>query len=131
MVNWWYRLSTAERFGMRILIVEDKREVTTLWRLGINDANPDAEVVIAHTIEEAREAYRADPNFDLISMDGCVPGNEHNTAGLIREIRRLGYTGPLVAASDSEAYRRQMMKEGCSDDVPKGEMLAYFLRQVG
>ena len=103
----------------KVLIVEDRDTTQSGYRASLQD---DVQLLQAFTIEQAREIFGANPDIDLIVMDGCVPGFEINTPPLVREFRKT-FRGPIIATSSSSDYRQELMLAGCSHEVgSKGDV---------
>ncbi len=104
----------------KILLVEDNPQYQLDWEKKLCRY----EVVInqAFDLEGAQKILdRSDP-FDLVVVDGCVPGYTYNTEPFIRELRQKSAM-PIVTAAGCFKVQQLMMSAGCShasrkDDVP-------------
>jgi len=84
-----------------------------------------AQVLSAHTKEQAILLLKDNPDVDLITMDGNVPkkgGNKTEFTGdLVVEIRAW-FKGRIIAASLNDSYSDVLMGKGCSHRCPKMEL---------
>ena len=105
----------------RILVVEDNRTTQHLFRHVLIDAG--AEVSLAENGEIGRDlalsAKAVDRPFALVLMDMQMPKMDGFAA--TRELRALGYTGPIVAvtAHCMPGDREKCIAAGCNDFVAK------------
>lgn len=108
----------------KVLVVEDDRATQDGWNTTLKGL---VNLVSAYTIEEAREAFTANPDIVAIVMDGCVPGDgdldNPNTRSLVCDLR-LTFKGPIIAASGSPYYGNLLVEAGCTyrcekKDVPR------------
>jgi len=105
----------------RILVVEDNRTTQHLFRHLLIDAG--AQVSLAENGEIGRDlalgAQQVDRPFALVLMDMQMPKMDGFTA--TRELRALGYTGPIVAVTAHclPGDREKCLDAGCNDFVPK------------
>lgn len=108
-----------------ILLVEDSvrwcRDI--LADFAKLDAWSDDETVfhVAHTIADAEALwFKHGADVDAVLMDACVPGDEPNTQGLVRRIRREEFTGPIICISSLREYGEMLIAAGCDTYCPKG-----------
>lgn len=78
--------AVQERYGKRILLVEDQEGVLTVLEKTLRGAGFD--VVTAESGDEAFRIFRDDNQFDLVATDIVMPG-ELQGPSLAREIRSL------------------------------------------
>lgn len=97
----------------KVLIVEDYPMVQHAYERAFEGR---ADLLQAFTIDQAREMLLANSDIALIVMDGCVSGPETNTPPFVREVRKT-FTGPILAASNSEGAIKELMAAGCSHQV--------------
>lgn len=93
----------------KVLIVEDDKKLQRLFCIWLEDY---FEVLSAFTIQEAEELVTKHPDIAAVAMDGCVPGDELNTAPLTKKIR-AGFSGPIIAISSVADYRLRLITAGC------------------
>lgn len=105
------------RGNQKVLVVEDD----VVSRILLNEILKDLKMQItyARNGQEAIEAMKSEPNFDLILMDLKMPvmnGYEATT-----KIREMGYTKPIIAqtAYASEEDREKVMHTGFSAFITK------------
>ncbi len=105
----------------RILIVEDDEGIQYGWKLQLEEFP-----VIIYTATDlliGEVLYNSlRPTLDLVVMDGCIGENSYNTGPLIKLIHQT-FSGPVLAASSSEKVRKQMMRDGCTFECPKFEVV--------
>ena len=100
-----------------ILVVEDdeqwfKRMKNDLKYM-LEEADKQAEIVYAETQEEAWTLFKKyDP--DVVIMDACVPGTTINTQKLVERIIEGGYANPIITASSSSIFNRQLLECGAT-----------------
>jgi len=78
-----------------------------------------ASLLEAMTLKEAEDLFHRLPEVAIVVMDGCVPGTVLNTLPLVKRIRRV-FTGPMIASSVDEKYRKALLKAGCTHARDKG-----------
>ncbi|MFH1193284.1 MAG: response regulator [Candidatus Jorgensenbacteria bacterium] len=110
----------------KILVVEDMEEWVELWKDVLYGA---AELIGAASIEEAEEKFAANPDIDVVVVDGCVPGSELNTIPLVQKFKAT-FKGPMIAVSGNPDFQKMLIKEGCSHECEKKD-LPEFLRTIG
>lgn len=106
--------------GMRILVIEDNPRYSDVIVQGFMDLGA-SRVSTALDLPEAKyllfgQSTSASLRYDIIVVDACVPGDNYNTAGIIRQLRQEGFDGVLVAASSLEDYRKAQLRDGCHID---------------
>lgn len=110
----------------KVLIVEDDSSIQDVIYAGLTRLG-SVEVLRAYTIETARKILAAHSDIAIITLDGCVPGNELNTLPFIGEILASGFTGELIAASSDDAFRDEMMRAGCGRQSSKSRLLSQIV----
>ncbi len=103
---------------MKILVIEDNQRYSDAIVKGFRDLGAST-VSTALTIPAARDllfgqGVSASIRFDIVVVDACVPGDDYNTGEIIRQLRREGFDGILVAASSLARYRFAQMDDGCT-----------------
>ena len=111
----------------KVLVVEDNQEWSSLIRRGLGDK---VLVVQAFTMEEAEAVFERHPDLAVILMDACVPGDKPNTMGLVRKMRKT-FKGPIVAISNYDKYREELMRAGCDYEAEKDDVAKKVLELVG
>ncbi len=104
----------------KVLIVEDDIQTQNLLQKLLSGT---VHIFSAFTIEEAEEFFKNNPDIDIVTMDGCVPGENINTIPLIQLMRR-SFKGPMVACSGNSDYQSILLDSGCNlksekKDLPK------------
>lgn len=111
----------------KIIVVEDEKLLHFAWKRALRDKT-DIEYVEATSIDEAREAFDSNDSIALIAVDGCVPGGKYNTAELIHHFRDSCFAGPIVAISDDRDIRQLQMKDGCTHEAKKDQVVATIIQ---
>ncbi len=111
----------------KVLIVEDLHFLQAEWTTILKDK---VSIISAFTVKEAEEKFSNNPDIDLISMDGCVPGEEINTQPLVRKFRKT-FKGPIIAASRSSVFREFLKEAGCDYECTKNELPKKILEILG
>ncbi|MDK9696511.1 MAG: response regulator transcription factor [Siculibacillus sp.] len=106
---------------MRVLVVEDDREVANYLRLGLREFG-----VVVDVVADGRDAAEAarDPHYDALIVDRMLPGLDG--LELIRRLRGEGVTTPVVilSALSHVDERIRGLKAGGDDYVAKPYVLA-------
>lgn len=113
--------TTGEK-SEKLLIVDDDRS----WQRSLARSLQEKVTLLqAFSLEQGEQIFLANPDVDLIVMDGCVPGYRLNSLPLIRKIRET-YKGPIVAASSDADNREEMVRAGCSHNVRPANLFEIF-----
>jgi hypothetical protein len=112
---------------MKVLFVEDEPLHFIFWaeRLPKN-----IEIIQAFSIGEAREKFEKNPDFAAIVVDACVPGSWPNTHNLVSDFRET-FSGPMIAISHLEPFRRKLLQYGCDHEAEKAEIPEKLLEVIG
>ena len=103
----WDSLLTSTKKIMKALVIEDadvmgERIAQALEKLGV-------ETVWIRFLSEAEEKIRAG-GYDVVVLDACFgTTSEPNTTPLIPMIRVTGFTGPIIANSNSHNVMRKSL----------------------
>lgn len=111
----------------KVLVVEDDKRWSGIIRRGLGDK---VLVAQAFTTKEAEDAFEQIPDFDVILMDACVPGDDPNTMWLVEKMRET-FKGPIIAISSVPEYRQELIKAGADHEAEKTEVAAKVLELVG
>ena len=96
---------------MKILVIDDEELCQDLLRAMFERIGT---VLIADSVAAGRQLYDANPDADIVIVDGCINNRHNYDAGpMIRHIRARGFKGPLIGASGSTDLHQQMMADGC------------------
>jgi PAS domain S-box-containing protein len=105
----------------RVLAVDDRLDMRILFRHLFEEAGAQVEVASdgEGALRSVEAAVAAGREFDVIVMDVQMPRMDGLTA--TRELRRLGYEGPIIAltASAQPVDRERAMQAGCDEFVTK------------
>lgn len=117
-----------------VLIVEDDKDWIENWKNGINKEK--ILLTFASTTQEA-ETFLNNFRFDAIVMDALLINKETEietmTFSLVEKIRSpvFNYTGPIIAASSSSAYRKKLVEVGCDHQASKIEVFQKLSDVLG
>lgn len=118
-----------------LLLVEDYSGYDELFKISLEEAGINIEVLSAKTIEEADRLFNQyAKNIEIIIMDACVPGKTPNTMNLIKEILKSGFTGPIVASSSNEEYNEVLVSAGATHSAEKDKAIKFtinLLKEMG
>jgi two-component system KDP operon response regulator KdpE len=111
---------------MRILVVDDERQITRVLRTALQSSGYD--VVVAHSGLEAYEVFLSG-NPDLIITDLSMP--EMDGLELTRAVRRVSET-PIIVLSvrEQETTKVAALDEGADDYVTKPFSMPELLARV-
>lgn len=107
----------------KVFIIEDNKDTQNLFKDWLGEY---MEILPAYTIQEAKELFAQNKDFDAIAIDGCVPGIELNTIPLIQEIRK-NFKGTMITTSSDPGYRKEMIAAGCNEECVNKWQLPEFL----
>ena len=97
----------------KVLIVEDDVSLQEMYRKQMTGF----ELVQAYSLDEGRQLFQQhSDSLDAIVLDGNLGQGERGHV-LAREIREAGYTGPVIAASNSTTSTDELLKAGCNHHV--------------
>lgn len=102
--------------GMRVLVIEDNQRysnaiVELFLDLGASGVSTALTISGAELI-----LFHENQVFDIIVVDACVPGDDYNTAHIIKRLRAEESNAILVAASSLKEYRQAQLRDGCHID---------------
>lgn len=112
--------------GKNILVVDDTPINCDLVGMALDEY--DLNLVVAHNGQQALEAFKKEPHFDLILMDCLMPVMDGFSAAMeIRKIERARPEGPenvavpiiALTASASDAVNKQCRDAGMDDVMLK------------
>lgn len=103
----------------KILSVEDDRATQSLYAELLKDT---AHVLAAMTVEDGFRLFKEHPDIRIVVMDGDVPNDGMLTYTLTGEIRRAGFTGPMIASSSSQMFRDLLIAYGCDQAAAKSSV---------
>lgn len=92
-----------------ILLIEDERSVSELYKMILTEEFPDFEVLLLDTYEEAMETILA--KLDQIKIgffDEKIFGSGTGS-DLAEEMRKQGFTGPLISISGEEDLKERLV----------------------
>lgn len=120
---------------MRVLVIEDSVALQERFKtdlLGTLELD-NIELIQAHSIAEARAALRANDEFDVVALDGCVDSStEADGAALIPEIRAVHPSPrPIIAISSMNDLRRIMVERGCTHECRKNSVPGMIVHILG
>lgn len=108
-----------------ILSVEDDSNLQDLYEQILQDR---IGILSAFTVEEGLQLFCEHPEIVIVVMDGNVPCQTMTTVGLTKEIRRRGFTGPMIASSSDTVLSSALMKAGCDYQSQKFEVPDLIIR---
>ena len=94
----------------KVLIIED---MPRFYQVYSEDLDNEVLVLVARDSESALSHLSANPDIAIIVMDACLKSEMPDTIDLTKEIRALGYKGPMIANSNSDKYNKLLMSAGC------------------
>lgn len=111
-----------------VLIVDDQKNIYA----GIDTfLKKSARVVFATTHSEATDMIESESfRFNFIIFDGCLESGKYDTEPLIKLANKHQRDATLIAASSYPDVRQQMLKDGCSSQLEKGEVVFYLKDQM-
>lgn len=96
-----------------ILLVEDDEKQMARFMEELTEIY-EYEATCARSIREAMELFPT-KQWDVISMDGCIGGEEFNSIPLIKKFKAESRPDCVIIAASSSHYLGQMMLEaGCT-----------------
>lgn len=124
------RPTPVAQFSGRILVVDDLRDIRLLVghymkRCGLQVEYASNGLEALHRIQQSSE--EGQPKFDLVLIDIHMPVMDGMTAA--REIRKLGYTCPLIALTaahmkgDQELYLNSGFNGSLSKPIDQAQMI--------
>ncbi len=91
------------------------------------------EVLQAFRLEQGSELFAAHPDIALVVMDGCVNNKENklDSRPLVREMRAISPSIPMIAASSDSSYRKRLMEAGCDHEAEKEHVVSKIAEILG
>lgn len=117
----------------KVLLVEDEMPMQKLWRAQVEDLFKGEEMLpellFAATIVEALTLFRTNLGIDVIVVDGHLKtaAGKVDTLPVIREFKKAGFMGPMIATSSDPKLRALMMEAGCNRECERKD---YAMRMV-
>lgn len=112
----------------KVLVVEDN---DVYFMFIENVLKGKVEIMRAKILHEGYVLFRENPDFDLIIMDACVPGDNPNAMPLVEEIVKSGYDKPIIASSTVKDYRQELIDAGATHEANKREGAEMALKLLG
>lgn len=108
----------------KVLVVEDNRMLQKVIAMRLEGK---ATVLAAHTVEEARRLFAANPDIRVIALDGYLSSaldgrRPPDTLPLIPEFHRT-FQGKMIAMASSPDHRREMTEAGCDFQICEKKLL--------
>lgn len=95
-----------------ILAVDDTQSILEMYQMSLRGFT----VLTAETTAAALDLYAAHRNqIDVVVLDGHLAAG--TTLGLIRDLRMMGYAGPMIAASSDPDLRVEMIRASCTHSI--------------
>lgn len=115
---------------MRLVIADDHPLFLEAAKLQIERARPDAEIVIATSLDEALQAARANGRIDALLLDLSMPGM--NGAASLAQVREQLPGVPLVIMSGTAlpADVAAVIRAGANGFLPKTLGPAVFVQAL-
>ena len=104
---------------IKVLIVDDDKQWQRTFVRAFTDKG--IQVLGALTIKQAEEMFVENPDIKAVVMDACVPGDDPTTLPLTRKFRET-FSGPMIAISSRDDFRRQLMAAGCDRECLKQDL---------
>lgn len=120
----------------KVIIFEDHERVLQVYRELADDLESVTFIFCTNVIDATpgflRQHFEAEEHPAVVVMDACLPGDTPNTIPLVRAIRQMGYSGPLVAVSSDDHYNQLLCQVGCDHALEsKAEGLRYICQILG
>jgi len=99
--------------GKLVLIIEDNERVSLAQKDYLESEHPSIEIMVADNIDSAKECLKIyGRGLSLIILDACLQSDKPNSMPLIAESRKYGFSGPIIASSESTDYVQILVKAG-------------------
>jgi CheY-like chemotaxis protein len=103
----------------KILVIEHHQDMQKFYHVVLHK---HGQILSALSMLEALHALVEHPDIDLIVVNSHIRGcADTDSVSLIEDIRRMGYTKPVIAASSDERTRQRMIKAGCTHEYGKAK----------
>lgn len=116
---------------MRILIIEDDLGWQTKYR---TELPPTVEIIEVTDHETAAtvvaQLVNGTTTFDAIVFDGCLYGDNFDTAPYVRILKDSGFTGPMIATSSNPSVRTWLLEAGCTYEARHKETIPRLLKKI-
>lgn len=111
-----------------IFIVEDSATYQSQYAAALKQ---QVVIVAARSLKEAHENWGSIQQVALVVMDGCVDSRHYlDSQPLVRKIRKT-FSGPIIAASSSSEFRKELLQAGCNHEAEKQRVPAKVLELLG
>jgi DNA-binding response OmpR family regulator len=101
---------------MKVLLIEDSVSLLIQWKREFKEEG-FKDVTCVESIARALEEFPLE-QWDAISFDGCIGGDDFNSPPLIKKFKAECKPGCImIAASSNEDLRQLMLQAGCTHEV--------------
>lgn len=105
---------------MKILFVEDDKDIWLLYERDLEELGITAETLWAVSVNQGLALIRQNPDIGIISVDGSLNGEDG--VELIKAIRS-SFSGKIIAASHSGESIREMLEAGADVECKRNKHL--------
>jgi CheY-like chemotaxis protein len=120
----------------KILIIEDEALLLKAYCRTLEDLG--LEILTASTLLDALEILKANPDVELIAVDGCFPRaageDPYPEPGYAcsgeKFIANARYRGPILACSSEASLNARMVMAGATFACEKGRAVCQKIREL-
>src|SRR3989338_8254380 len=116
----------------KVLIVEDSYAYYSRYISDLEDLEGTVRMLLARGLTDAWRLFSENTDVDEIVMDACVHSQEPDTMPLVKRIREAGYSGHIIANSNSSRNNKVLLEVGCNIEFrgDKIEMVDQLLKLI-
>ncbi len=116
---------------MRVLIADDHPMVAVALSVYLREVDPDAEITISQSLDQALDAVREDSRYDVVFLDKNMPGM-HGLDGLTRFRKCLPDTPTVIISGFvSRAEILDAFERGAAGFIPKNLSSDAMVKALG
>jgi len=118
--------SIEKRCFGRIFIVEDNANLQCMFAAYIKSS--EIIIIPAKNLATGEELFHEyNGEFDFIAVDACLESKHPDSMELIKHFLAAGFTGEIIAISNSDEFNDELIKAGATRKVLKDHFVGVLV----